>query len=242
MSPEFAVVLKEIDAKREEISASKSGAFYRGHTDVNHALVPGLLRRELPAQIEHNLYHECFARIPAEMSGERSSWSSLALLQHYGIPTRMLDWTESLATALFFAAALPHASPTIFVINAFRHNVSVGASVEPRILLPGLDSFPDYFDYFVALENQKPWPFRRPVFIHLPWTTDRIRAQKGFFTVHPDSTPLEQSSKKYIRKIQIPPEAIPGALRFLELAGVTEHTIFPDMTGLAGFLRQRYKL
>ena len=242
MTPPFIDVLTEVAAKRDEIGASKSGAYYRGHTHSAYELIPTLLRKCLKGETEHNLYHECYARIPNQMSTVKSSWESLATLQHYGVPTRLLDWTESFATALYFSLQEESASPCIFLINAFRHNRSVKASKKPRILLPGLDEFPDYLEHFVDFESRKEWPYRRPVFIQLPWTSERIKAQNGFFTVHGDEVPLEESSKKYIRKIMIPDEALEGAWKFLEMSGTSDESMFPDMVGFSNFIRKRYSI
>jgi hypothetical protein len=101
---------------------------------------------------------------------------------------------------------------------------------------------PEYHDCFVQVENPTPWPFSKPLFLQIPWTTDRLRAQSGFFTFHSDPEPLEKTCEQYVRRVDIPNEAISGAKRFLAHAGITEHTVFPDFVGLSRFLRERYKV
>lgn len=242
MDQAFLSLVAEVEKKRTEIRCSRSGAFFRGHSRSSYALVPSLLRNELPPDTEHNLYHECFARAGNMVSRDATSWERLAFLQHYGIPTRLLDWTESFGVALFFAIYHQPKEPHLWIVNAFLLNRDIEDSREPRIMLAGLDAIPDYHDCFIRVEDRQKWPFTKPMFMQIPWTTDRLRAQSGFFTFHAESKPLDQVHRKHVRRVDIPNEAVSGALKFLAHAGITEHTVFPDFVGLAAFLRHRYSL
>lgn len=236
----FSDFLHSIDQARSELKCSRSGAFFRGHSDATHSLIPTLLRNRIDRDKEHNLYSECYARARRLMPENTNSWEFLSHMQHYGIPTRLLDWTESLASAIFFALGRTRSSPCIWVTNGYLLNKEAEAA--KQILVPGIDPFPDYFDCFVLHDDQgrKPWPFSLPVFLDIPWASDRIAAQRGYFTFHTESTSLEVAAPKCVRKVEIPEAAIPGALSFLEHACVNEYTIFPDLEGLARHLKKVY--
>jgi hypothetical protein len=238
----FDVVLQELEDKRTEIRCTRSGAFFRGHAADHFRLTPALLRGRVNPDVEHNLFHECYARSRHLLSRGANSWEVLSILQHHGIPTRLLDWTESFAVALFFPLADARPKPHIWVVNPFLLNRDSGFAKIPRIPLVGLDDLPDYGDSFVRVENRVVWPYGEPIFVQIPWATDRISAQQGFFTIHPDERPLEAVSKRWVRRIEIPDEALPGARRFLEVAGINEFAVFPDLQGLAQFLRRRYSV
>jgi hypothetical protein len=243
MDAAFLNLIEEIERKRSEISCARSGAFFRGHSKSSYELVPSLLREEVNYDTEHNLYHECFARAGHVVARDASSWERLAYFQHHGIPTRLLDWTDSLAVAIFFAISGSNKDgPELWILNAFLMNRDPGAIGRPYITVAGLDPLADYHDCFVRLHEPATWPHSKPIFLQIPWTTDRIRAQSGFFTFHPDSTPLNRTYKRYTRRVSIPEESIPGAERFLIHAGINEHTIFPDFVGLAAYLRDRYRI
>ena len=242
MDSDFLDFIAEVDRKRDEIKCSRSGAFFRGHSNHRYTLVPSLLRRCVRSDTEHNLFHECFARASNLIPRESTSWERLAFFQHYGIPTRLLDWTESLGMALFFALRDNPDKPHIWIANAFRLNKSNKASTQPRIIMPGLDMLPDYHDCFVRVEEAFPWPYSKPIFLQIPWTTERVRAQSGFFTFHSSDEPMEQTCPKYLRRVDVPDSARIGAERFLSNAGINEYTVFPDFVGLAGFLHSRYRL
>lgn len=242
MDAAFLALMVEIEAKRSELKCNHSGAFFRGHSSERYELVPSLLRAQRHPDTEHNLYHECFARANHLLSRDATSWERLAFFQHYGIPTRLLDWTESLGVALYFAVSQTPQRPHLWIMNAFRLNKSNSCASRSRILLAGLDPIPDYHDCFISVEGRLNWPFKLPTFLQIPWTTERLRAQSGFFSFHPSAEPMNQVCPKYLRRVEIPEEAVPGALRFLDLAGINHHTVFPDFVGLAGFMRRRYKL
>jgi hypothetical protein len=238
----FLELISEVELKREEIRCSRSGAFFRGHSRKEYELVPSLLRRQLRPDTEHNLYHECFARAGNLLARDSTSWERLGFLQHYGIPTRLLDWTESFGVALFFALTGNCSEPHLWIVNAFNLNRELDGIKQPRILLAGLDRMPDYHDCFVRLDSPSPWPFAKPIFLQIPWSTDRLRAQSGFFTFHSDAEPLNKTFPKHVRRVDIPRDAMPGARKFLAHAGITEHTVFPDFVGLAAYLRERYRV
>lgn len=242
MNAAFQNLIDEIDRKREELRCSRSGAFFRGHSRDSFQLVPSLLRTPVAEETEHNLYHEFYARAHDLVPRTATSWERLAFFQHHGIPTRLLDWTESLGVAFFFALQPPLDHPHIWIVNAFRLNRDNGITTEPRIMMAGLDTIDDYHDCFIKADNPRPWPHRKPMFLQIPWTTDRLRSQSGFFTFHPNAEQLDRVCPKYLRKIEISDDAIGGIRKFLAAAGITEHTVFPDFVGLAGFLRSRYQL
>src|SRR5687767_3969320 len=80
--------------------------WYRGHADASWQLVPSVFRRRdssdaEPVLIEHFVRAAPirYAHCPAK--NDRAAW--LQLMQHYRLPTRLLDWTQSPLVALFFA-------------------------------------------------------------------------------------------------------------------------------------------
>jgi hypothetical protein len=142
--------------------------------------------------------------------------------------------------ALFFAADGASDDGHVWIVNAFRLNASNGASASPRILLVGMDELPDYVDCFVRAEERQPWPWSKPIFVQVPWVSDRVLAQQGFFTIHPDETPLDEASPRWVRRVDIPRDALAGARDFLHVAGINASVAFPDLQGLAQHLKGRY--
>ena len=89
---------------------SKNGnyLFYRGHSDKTYDLEPSIYRKDkktnklLYIENEDKIYRETIAKVPYDFNG-KNTIESLVLMQHYGVPTRILDLTTNPLVALYFA-------------------------------------------------------------------------------------------------------------------------------------------
>lgn len=78
-------------------------AFFRGHADEQWKLRPSLLRDEGFIENEHLMYRTIVAKQTSEFATCSSTLDYLVKMQHYGMPTRLLDLTTNPLIALFFA-------------------------------------------------------------------------------------------------------------------------------------------
>jgi hypothetical protein len=98
--------------------------FFRGQPDATWPLMPGLGRLGLknPKGKEKVLYYD-FNNFSGPLLPEnRNSWRTIFLMQHHGLPTRLLDWTGSFGVALYFALKGAEKNAAVWMLDPFELN------------------------------------------------------------------------------------------------------------------------
>ena len=203
---------------------------FRGVKDATYPLVPKIGRdgaRKDPAtgeplpysrEGEMQMYAE-FRRTarPYLRDGTHRDIELLAVAQHHGLPTRLLDWTESPLVAAYFAsedAGTGVNPPAIFAVRD----------------VPLLNETTNVLDALTEVSLYRP--------SHI---SPRIPAQQCVFTVHPNPDRDEFVPDRVEKWVLIKARETFWLKQILAACGVNRASLFPDLDGLAQYLGWRYK-
>jgi hypothetical protein len=226
--------LEDLDNAKDALDA-RNVIWFRGVTSEDHRLVPSLLRIAGAVDKERQLFErfeQLWRGLHLGAPAPSSDWDVLYEMQHYSVPTRLLDWTETLGIAVFFATLQRTNSDSfVYVLNPLKLNKLIGKND----LIGEWDR--ESFGYRKVFWEGQPFKPTTPIAINPLHSNPRLAAQRGRFTVHGvDQRPLEETCEGCVKRVKLRAEAKPAAKAFLRMAGIDEVEVFPDMAGAARFL------
>ena len=218
--------------------------WFRGQSDYSWGLVPSVQRKDGMGEhyeqyITTNfMIHAMRLNPSVPQRYDRASW--LTLMQHYGLPTRLLDWSESPLVALYFALSSDEDAKTdaaVWVLNPMELNKKVGyGEYVPPISYDSLSG--DLEGAFSNHNNDDNKSQNRIIACHGVGSDLRMYVQQSDFTIHSTSEHLDKilmsdESCDYFYKIRIPQQIRKQLLVQLDAIGFHESSIYPDMEHIA---------
>jgi hypothetical protein len=242
---DFLDAIRDIGA-----SSATETLWYRGSDNADHALIPRLYRSSKPAAASLVDEGEMLAQFrsrsqPLVPGGSETGWGAFFIMQHYGVPTRLLDWSENALVALYFAVSLTDADSetdaAVWVLDPAAWN----GKTFPGMESPGRALHVDH----VSLNNYGPerdldTMAEHPAAIYGRYNNPRITAQRGVFTVFGRVTdPLEKVSadrdypEKSLVRLRLSHGALADLRNQVRILGFRESMVYPDLSGLAAEIR-----
>lgn len=232
LSEYLAIVSKLI----ERWSSPESGEvrpWFRGQSRSDWHLIPGEYRYPViePDEIRSEFILKARELLPRSPT---SDWEWYFIMQHWGLPTRLLDWTGGSLIGLHFAVC--HDTGThdaaVWVLDPWALN---GWSIGKQELLMTSDAVATRF---LAAPFKSISLRRRSVALVPSYNSPRITVQRGEFTVHGSTRAgIDDQFNRRLVKIVVPSTSCIQMRRELRSSGISEFTLFPDLDGLARDIR-----
>ena len=212
--------------------------WYRGHTSADWDLLPSIARppRSIAAELtvfkrfKQNAY-------PFLSSPPSTEWEWLFLMQHYGAPTRLLDWTDSPLIGLYFAVETPDDTRDgcVWALRPIKLNEIARLVPAHPLDIPLFGQDDDLDNYLPSRVHLTPgMQSNTPAAAIAPRQFERVVAQMGSFTItQKDQTALQNLDGEHLTQYVIPAgakQAIRGELLHLR---VTRLTVFPELGNVA---------
>ena len=252
-------------------SRPKSGyvTLYRGHPDKEYTLQPSLFRKKEYRGVEKSTLRELIAIQPNEFREDETVFERLVRMQHYGLPTRLLDLTYNPLVGLFFACWKDEKTDGEFLrltlskssVKYFDSDtVSCVANLSnltgrERDQIRGLTTSKSLNSsdvggrllHFIKAEK----PYFLPI-IHLSdlrgifsvrpkQTKQRILAQQGAFLIFGLRTLLKESDGLGIEivRTKVPASAKKQLLDELDSININASTLFPEIKSAANYIMSK---
>jgi len=227
-------------AALEDLAVGDNRHWFRGHGDTSWRLLPKLSRIGKP-EAEPLLIKRFKQDAPLlvdRIPSDDDDWEWLFLMQHHGVPTRLLDWTENPLVGLYFAVnaeSHAHTDGCLWCLDpmglneAARYQPTFGADIP----LIGSDEHLKLYSP-QSVRGQSDTEVM-PIAALGMRGFSRISAQAGVFTIgHYRPVPIEDvDGGAHVGRLVVPAQAKPAILKQLEVLGFSEKTLFPDLTSLA---------
>jgi FRG domain len=236
-------------AWQEELARYRPTFAYRGRPDAAERLHTSLgrLGPEAPALETHIL--RAFRKYAvADAVPRDTAWNWLALGQHHGLPTRLLDWTFSPYVALHFVtSALDHADRdgAVWCIDYTGAHGELPDELRAVLAHEGADVFTtEMLDEVTPSIGDIERLGDFLLFVEPPSFDDRIVNQYALFSLlsRVETSPDDwvAAHPELARRIVVPAELKWEVRDKLDLANVTERVLFPGLDGLSRWLRRYY--
>ena len=191
---------------------------FRGQSDSSWDLIPKAGRSEYSHFSDEKIFTQWKRRAHFLIKDNKfNDWELLAIAQHTGLPTRLLDWSHNPMVSLFFACIDNlDKDGAVYIIE------NTSYLVEDRVNI---------------------FNFKKDVHFYQPKTSnERLASQLGYFSVHKNpKKQIDWSSLYNSTKIIIPSGLKDDLIIMLNQYGVNYLSLFPDLEGLSKHLSWFYQ-
>jgi hypothetical protein len=227
-----------IDSLKSQMD-SEAPIWYRGQGNENWKLEPKLMRIEpLPSESHYlNKFKQNATFILENKPSSEFEW--MFLMQHYGVATRLLDWSESPLVSLYFAISdelQMKENGALWVLSPTELNKRNRYRPDFDFEIPSFED-DDLNNYLPSVISAERKTSLFPMAAIAARNSSRMQAQQGVFTIsHRENIFVDEAGedpKNHIWKYIIPAGIKNDLLKELEIIGITKFQLFPELGSIA---------
>lgn len=211
--------------------------WFRGQSSSKWGLNPSLARESKTAKAEAALIKRFKQNAMPHLDRRPASeWEWLFLMQHYRLPTRLLDWSESPLAALFFAAnGSGTGQAALWCLDPVALNSHAGIRFGHSVEVPAFDHDNVLDNYLPSRIASETTSELNPIAAIAQRNSPRIAAQLGTFTItHRTHSKIEDiADAKHVWRYLIPGNKRKTVIKELAHLRITQLTLFPELDSVA---------
>lgn len=214
--------------------------WFRGHSKSDYKLVPGYYRGNYQTSEETLMtwFKQSASLMVENVPRDEFDW--MFLMQHYGVPTRLLDWTDSALVAMYFCCSShEECDGAIWLLKPAIMNEK--SSIKDDNDSGYLPSFQDDLlqPYQINQLKNTQRMKQKPIAVIANRNNVRLQAQLGNFTIHHnDKSPIEDLiHDEACQKLVVKADAKAKLRDNLETLGITKLQLFPELASVGEILR-----
>lgn len=235
-----------LEALESNHDGYKGSIWYRGQSNKNWKLIPGYHRttRQYTESTLLKRFKQNAAMLISDIPKNSFDW--LFLMQHYGVATRLLDWSESPLVALYFALTSRGENDEDAVLWSLKPtelNRNAGIrSPNEDFFIPSFEDV-EVGSYSVESLSSNPNTQLNPIAVIATRNNTRIQAQHGVFTIHHlDMVPIEDiGDSTHVIKYVIPSDVKEKLAKQLEVLGFTKFQLFPELLSIGEMIKKDFE-
>lgn len=254
---EYISKIKDIRDKLLD-EGSSGHLFFRGQCNANWDIRPSIFRNSL-ISIEEEMIEKAISRVPYEFLNCNSAFDELTKLQHYGLPTRLLDVTMNPLVALYFACCSKdkakedeESKGVVYYGSAYaKHSTDVDVVILSSLAKMKITRYTTLYDIKEALSLNDKNPehlintIQGSLFVMPKYSNNRLVSQNGAFMLVGAISVEENIQNVWKSRVQksvhsmdsffnperiiIPEECKDQILSELDFLNINEASLFPEL-------------
>ena len=218
--------------------------WFRGHSSDTYMLIPSIHRGNLRPDINEMDLLKRFKQNALLVLGlnPKEAYEWLFIMRHYGVPTRLLDWTENPLIATYFAVKDDENNGVLWILRPLKLN-----SLKKSINFDFTKKLPTFEEDDAVMKSYKPtealWEDKSevdPIAFMYPRILPRMQAQLSVYTIHHRyKKPIEEvGTQKHVWRYIIPHESKKKIREELEMLGIGEFQLFPEIESIGNYIKR----